>query len=43
MIFPLQPQFLLMVLGGNRFWLGIIEGIVGSASCRADNEGRKPT
>jgi MFS family permease len=32
MIFPLLPQFLLTVLGGNRFWLGIIEGIVDSAS-----------
>jgi MFS family permease len=32
MIFPLLPQFLLTVLGGNRFWLGIIEGIVDFAS-----------
>jgi MFS family permease len=32
MIFPLLPQFLLSVLGGNRFWLGVIEGIVDSAS-----------
>lgn len=32
MIFPLLPQFLLTVLGGNRFWLGVIEGIVDSAS-----------
>lgn len=27
MIFPLMPEFLLTVLGGNRFHLGIIEGI----------------
>ncbi len=27
MIFPLLPQFLLTVLGGNRFLLGIIEGV----------------
>jgi MFS family permease len=32
MIFPLLPQFLLTVLGGNRFLLGVIEGIVDSAS-----------
>jgi MFS family permease len=32
MIFPLLPQFLLTVLGGNRFSLGVIEGIVDSAS-----------
>lgn len=32
MIFPLLPQFLLTVLGGNRFALGVIEGIVDSAS-----------
>jgi len=32
MIFPLLPQFLLTVLGGNRFWLGVIEGSVDSAS-----------
>ena len=32
MIFPLLPQFLLTVLGGNRFWLGIIEGVVDFAS-----------
>jgi hypothetical protein len=30
MIFPL-PQFLLTILGGNKFWLGIIEGVVDSA------------
>jgi MFS family permease len=27
MIFPLMPEFLLAVLGGNRFHLGIIEGV----------------
>jgi MFS family permease len=32
MIFPLLPRFLLAVLGGNRFSLGVIEGIVDSAS-----------
>lgn len=32
MIFPLMPQFLLAVLGGNRFHLGIIEGVADSAS-----------
>lgn len=32
MIFPLLPQFLLTVLGGNRFSLGVIEGTVDSAS-----------
>ncbi len=26
MIYPLMPQFLISVLGGNRFYLGIIEG-----------------
>lgn len=26
MIYPLMPQFLLAVLGGNRFFLGVIEG-----------------
>jgi len=31
-IFPLLPQFLLTVLGGNRFALGVIEGIADSAS-----------
>ena len=30
MIFPLLPQFLLTALGGNRFSLGVIEGIVDS-------------
>ncbi len=32
MIFPLLPQFLLSALGGNRFSLGVIEGIADSAS-----------
>jgi MFS family permease len=27
MIFPLLPHFLLTVLGGNRFYLGVIEGV----------------
>src|SRR5260221_10083757 len=30
MIFPLLPAFLLTVLGGNRFYLGIIEGAADS-------------
>lgn len=32
MIYPLMPQFLLTVLGGNRFHLGIIEGVAESVS-----------
>ncbi len=32
MIFPLLPQFLITVLGGNRFHLGIIEGVADSVS-----------
>lgn len=32
MVFPLLPQFLLTVLGGNRFQLGIIEGVADSAA-----------
>lgn len=32
MIFPLLPQFLLAGLGGNKFALGVIEGIADSAS-----------
>lgn len=32
MVFPLLPQFLIVVLGGNRFHLGIIEGVADSAS-----------
>ncbi|MGE3822425.1 MAG: MFS transporter [Isosphaeraceae bacterium] len=31
-IFPLMPQFLLTALGGNRFHLGIIEGVAESTS-----------
>ncbi len=30
MIFPLLPSFLLTVLGGNRFYLGVIEGVADS-------------
>jgi MFS family permease len=32
MIYPLLPQFLITVLGGNRFQLGVIEGVADSAS-----------
>jgi MFS family permease len=32
MVFPLMPQFLIAVLGGNRFHLGIIEGVADSVS-----------
>jgi MFS family permease len=32
MIFPLLPQFLISVLGGNRFYLGIIEGVADSGA-----------
>ena len=32
MIFPLLPQFLLATLGGNRFHLGLIEGLVDTLS-----------
>ena len=32
MIYPLMPQFLMTVLGGNRFHLGIIEGVAESVS-----------
>lgn len=32
MIYPLLPQFLITVLGGNRFLLGVIEGIAESAA-----------
>lgn len=32
MIYPLMPQFLMTVLGGNRFHLGIIEGFAESVS-----------
>jgi len=30
MVFPLLPQFLLVVLGGNRFFLGVMEGLIDS-------------
>jgi MFS family permease len=32
MIYPLMPQFLIAVLGGNRFHLGVIEGVADSAA-----------
>ena len=32
MIYPLLPQFLITVLGGNRFYLGIIEGVAESGA-----------
>ena len=32
MIYPLLPQFLLTVLGGNRVHLGIIEGMADSTA-----------
>jgi MFS family permease len=32
MVYPLLPQFLITVLGGNRFHLGLIEGVADSAS-----------
>ncbi|REJ65697.1 MAG: MFS transporter [Planctomycetota bacterium] len=32
MIYPLMPQFLITVLGGSRFHLGIIEGVADSAA-----------
>lgn len=32
MIFPLMPQFLLTVLGGNKAWLGLIEGVADSVA-----------
>lgn len=32
MIFPLLPQFLITVLGGNKFQLGVIEGFADSVS-----------
>jgi MFS family permease len=32
MIFPLLPQFLITVLGGDRFELGVIEGVADSVS-----------
>src|SRR5438309_9331929 len=49
MIFPLLPGFLLTVLGGNRFWLGVIEGAADSVGSllklwsggRSDQAGRR--
>ena len=49
MIFPLMPSFLLNVLGGNRFYLGIIEGAADSVASllklwsggRSDQVGRR--
>ena len=32
MVYPLMPQFLLTVLGGNKFHLGIIEGVADSVA-----------
>lgn len=32
MIFPLLPNFLLTILGGNRFYLGVIEGAADSVT-----------
>src|SRR5262245_6486731 len=32
MIFPLMPRFLMEVLGGNRFQLGLMEGVADSVS-----------
>jgi MFS family permease len=32
MIYPLMPQFLICVLGGNRFHLGVIEGVADSVA-----------
>src|SRR5262249_31035410 len=49
MIFPLLPDFLLTVLLGNRFYLGVIEGMADSVSSllklwsggRSDQAGRR--
>ena len=49
MIFPLLPSFLLTVLGGNRFYLGVIEGAADSVASllklwsggRSDQVGRR--
>lgn len=49
MIFPLLPAFLLTVLGGNRFYLGVIEGAADSVASllklwsggRSDQAGRR--
>ncbi|MFO0980114.1 MAG: hypothetical protein U0996_27205, partial [Planctomycetaceae bacterium] len=48
-IFPLLPQFLITVLGGNRFHLGLIEGFADSvasllklwAGATSDRAGRR--
>ena len=49
MMFPLLPTFLITVLGGNRFHLGVIEGLADSAASvlklwsggRSDRAGRR--
>ena len=49
MIFPLLPNFLLTILGGNRFYLGVIEGAADSVASllklwsggRSDQAGRR--
>lgn len=49
MIFPLLPAFLLTALGGNRFYLGVIEGVADSLASllklwsggRSDRAGRR--
>lgn len=49
MIFPLLPNFLLTVLGGNRFYLGVIEGVADTVASllklwsggRSDQLGRR--
>ena len=49
MIFPLMPQFVVAVLGGTRFHLGIIEGVADSVASllklwsggRSDRAGRR--
>jgi MFS family permease len=49
MIYPVLPHFLLTVLGGNRFYLGVIEGVADSAASllklwsggRSDRAGRR--
>ena len=32
MSFPLLPQFLMTMLGGNRFYLGVMEGVADSVA-----------
>lgn len=49
MIYPLMPQFLITFLGGNRFQLGVIEGVADSVSsmlklwsgARSDRAGKR--